>query len=596
MKIRDLNISARARGCLLGAGYVEIEELAEFSDDDLLAIRNLNSKCVKEIRSAIDAISYIIDDDDLGIDIDANGENGVDAEVMKIEISDLGLSLRSYNCLNRAGIRTLGDLCERTPEDMMKVRNLGRKSLEEVLSKMQEYGVHLKESPVEDEEPGDAYSAIMDANIDEMELSIRSYNCLKRAGINTIGELCDRTVEDMMKVRNLGRRSFEEVLAKLAELGLSLKNSDGQDEDEQQRAAEEARRRKEEEERRVAEEALRRKEEEERKAAEEARRRKEEEERKAAEEARRRKEEEERKVAEEARRRREEEERKAAEEARRRKEEEKRKAAEEARRRKEEEERKAAEEARRRKEEEERKAAEEARRRKEEEERKAAEEARRRKEEEEQKAAEERLQKQALTEITLVLKRIYLKGQCEIENFICILKEINGLKQKAVIEEKRLKEEEERKAAEEALKRFEEDHERWEQECASVKLQLEAYIERRLTEEETELMTKASQRRDAVIVSANAIIKEQIERKSQAEKTLASLSVFRFGEKKNQKAIIEDANKRIDEANGRIAKAEAAYTAEVAMIPGKVETMNESIHNEALRQFVMPEEPKRPVA
>ena len=63
-------------------------------------------------------------------------------------------------------------------------------------------------------------------NIDELELSVRSYNCLKRAGINTVEELCNRTSEDMMKVRNLGRKSLEEVLAKLKELGLQLNPSD----------------------------------------------------------------------------------------------------------------------------------------------------------------------------------------------------------------------------------------------------------------------------------------------------------------------------------------------------------------------------------
>ena len=54
---------------------------------------------------------------------------------------------------------------------------------------------------------------VLEMNIDELELSVRSYNCLKRAGINTVEELCSRTSEDMMKVRNLGRKSLEEVLA-----------------------------------------------------------------------------------------------------------------------------------------------------------------------------------------------------------------------------------------------------------------------------------------------------------------------------------------------------------------------------------------------
>jgi DNA-directed RNA polymerase subunit alpha len=64
--------------------------------------------------------------------------------------------------------------------------------------------------------------------IEDLDLSVRSYNCLKRAGINTVEELCSKTSEDMMKVRNLGRKSLEEVLAKLNELGLSLSPSEEQ--------------------------------------------------------------------------------------------------------------------------------------------------------------------------------------------------------------------------------------------------------------------------------------------------------------------------------------------------------------------------------
>ena len=67
---------------------------------------------------------------------------------------------------------------------------------------------------------------VLEMSIDELELSVRSYNCLKRAGINTVEELTNKTSEDMMKVRNLGRKSLEEVLAKLSELGLSLSSGE----------------------------------------------------------------------------------------------------------------------------------------------------------------------------------------------------------------------------------------------------------------------------------------------------------------------------------------------------------------------------------
>ena len=67
---------------------------------------------------------------------------------------------------------------------------------------------------------------IMEMTIEELDLSVRSYNCLKRAGINTVEELIQRNEEDMMKVRNLGKKSLEEVVNKLNELGLSLRKDD----------------------------------------------------------------------------------------------------------------------------------------------------------------------------------------------------------------------------------------------------------------------------------------------------------------------------------------------------------------------------------
>ena len=73
---------------------------------------------------------------------------------------------------------------------------------------------------------GEGRDKVLDMAIEELDLSVRSYNCLKRAGINTIAELVERDEEEMMKVRNLGKKSLEEVQQKLALLGLSLRASD----------------------------------------------------------------------------------------------------------------------------------------------------------------------------------------------------------------------------------------------------------------------------------------------------------------------------------------------------------------------------------
>jgi len=86
---------------------------------------------------------------------------------------------------------------------------------------------------------GDAYSGdimvekddkgkekVLEMTIEELDLSVRSFNCLKRAGINTVEDLISKTEEEMMKVRNLGRKSLEEVVAKLASLGFGLSEED----------------------------------------------------------------------------------------------------------------------------------------------------------------------------------------------------------------------------------------------------------------------------------------------------------------------------------------------------------------------------------
>ena len=100
--------------------------------------------------------------------------------------------------------------------------SLAAKVLSEHLNSFIDLSEKAKMAEIIVEKEEDESQKVMDMNIDELELSVRSYNCLKRAGINTVEELTNKTAEDMMKVRNLGRKSLEEVLAKLKELGLSL--------------------------------------------------------------------------------------------------------------------------------------------------------------------------------------------------------------------------------------------------------------------------------------------------------------------------------------------------------------------------------------
>ena len=104
--------------------------------------------------------------------------------------------------------------------------SLAAKVLSEHLSLFIDLSESARKVEVMSEKKNDEKEKVLEMNIDELELSVRSYNCLKRAGINTVEELISKSPEDMMKVRNLGKKSLDEVLEKLKELNLQLKQGD----------------------------------------------------------------------------------------------------------------------------------------------------------------------------------------------------------------------------------------------------------------------------------------------------------------------------------------------------------------------------------
>ncbi len=104
--------------------------------------------------------------------------------------------------------------------------SLAAKVLSEHLKLFINLSENSKNAIVMIEKEDDQKEKVLEMSIDELELSVRSYNCLKRAGIDTVEKLTNKTSEDMMKVRNLGRKSLDEVLAKMKELGLQLKSSE----------------------------------------------------------------------------------------------------------------------------------------------------------------------------------------------------------------------------------------------------------------------------------------------------------------------------------------------------------------------------------
>lgn len=104
--------------------------------------------------------------------------------------------------------------------------SLGAKILNEHLNLFIDLTEHVTDVEIMVEKEEDQKEKMLEITIEELDLSVRSYNCLKRASINTVEELIQKTEEDMMKVRNLGKKSLEEVQTKLASLGLALRESE----------------------------------------------------------------------------------------------------------------------------------------------------------------------------------------------------------------------------------------------------------------------------------------------------------------------------------------------------------------------------------
>ena len=110
-----------------------------------------------------------------------------------------------------------------TPEEGVSI---GAKIMDEHLNLLMSLDDSADNFEIMIEKEEDQKAKSLEMTIEELELSVRSSNCLKRANINTVEELTEKTEEDMLKVRNLGKKSLDEVKNKLEELGLSLKETD----------------------------------------------------------------------------------------------------------------------------------------------------------------------------------------------------------------------------------------------------------------------------------------------------------------------------------------------------------------------------------
>ena len=175
-------------GFARGRGYVPAEKNKEIYNSSIIGTIPVDS-----IFSPVLKVNYTVENTRVG--------NITDYDLLKLEVN------------------TNGSI---TPSDAMSsAANIIMKHLQ-MISAISTNGFEPK--MVDDKETKE--NKMLDTSIDELDFSVRSYNCLKRAGVNTIRDLTSKTVSDMMKIRNLGQKSFEEIRLKLADLGYSFSEED----------------------------------------------------------------------------------------------------------------------------------------------------------------------------------------------------------------------------------------------------------------------------------------------------------------------------------------------------------------------------------
>ena len=207
------------------AGDIQVDGDLEILNKDLV-IANLSGPEAKlEMELLItNGRGYVGSDKNKGLDssIDAIAVDSIYTPVERVNLTVENTRVGQVTDYDKLtlDVFTNGTLA---PDEAV---SLAAKVLSEHLNLFIDLSENAKSVDVMVEKEDDQKEKVLEMSIDELELSVRSYNCLKRAGINTVEELTNKTPDDMMKVRNLGRKSLDEVYAKLKELGLSLRTGE----------------------------------------------------------------------------------------------------------------------------------------------------------------------------------------------------------------------------------------------------------------------------------------------------------------------------------------------------------------------------------
>lgn len=218
-ELKIARIDVDKKGVVTAADIQVDSDITIANPEQVIATLNEGSKLEMELTIK-KGHGYVSADknksDDLAIDVIAIDSIFTPVERVNINIENTRVGqMTDYDKLTLE-VYTNGTM---GPDEAV---SLAARVLSEHLNSFIDLSENAKAVDVMVAKPDNEKGKVLEMSIDDLELSVRSFNCLKRAGINTVQELTNKTPDDMMKVRNLGRKSLEEVLAKLKELGLSL--------------------------------------------------------------------------------------------------------------------------------------------------------------------------------------------------------------------------------------------------------------------------------------------------------------------------------------------------------------------------------------
>jgi DNA-directed RNA polymerase subunit alpha len=157
------------------------------------------------------------------------------SQVLDVPVTDFELSVRARNCLKKMNIKTLGDLTRVSEQQLLSSKNFGETSLQEIREMMTAKGLRLGQSieegaqhdmrwkgpqtPVTEEQ-----AAVLNKPVADLNLSVRARKCMNRLGINSLGDLVQRSADELLESKNFGQTSLQEVKDKLSQYGLRLRD------------------------------------------------------------------------------------------------------------------------------------------------------------------------------------------------------------------------------------------------------------------------------------------------------------------------------------------------------------------------------------